>query len=75
MDPNSFDIHRRIDRHLAFGRGPNLRLGASLAGMEGRVVLGELLRRWTDRDIDCEATVLDHTSTPRGWKHLPVVAS
>ncbi|WP_200931358.1 cytochrome P450 [Frankia sp. R43] len=75
VGPDSFDIHRRIDRHLAFGCGSNLCLGTSPAGMEGRVVLGEVLWRWTDRDIDREGTVLDHTSTPRGWKCLPVVAS
>ncbi|EFC83600.1 cytochrome P450 [Parafrankia sp. EUN1f] len=74
-DPDSFDIHWRIDRHLAFGHGPNFCLGASPAGMEGRLALDEVLRRWTDWDIDYEGTVLHHTSTTTGWKRLPVVAS
>ncbi|MCK9904285.1 cytochrome [Parafrankia colletiae] len=74
-DPDTFDIHRRIDRHLAFGHGLHFCLGASLARMEGRVVLDEVLKRWTDWEVDRDNAVLDHTSTTRGWTNLPVIIS
>ena len=40
-----FDIHRRPDRHLAFGYGAHFCLGAALARMEGRVAVEEIYRR------------------------------
>ena len=40
-----FDIHRR-GGHLSFGQGLHFCLGASLARMQARVVLEELLKRW-----------------------------
>ena len=45
-DPDVFDIGRSPNRHLSFGRGgPHLCLGAHLARLEVRVVLGALARR------------------------------
>ncbi|HET6735569.1 MAG TPA: cytochrome P450, partial [Mycobacterium sp.] len=41
--PEVFDIRRRIDRHLAFGRGSHFCLGASLARVETRIALNGLL--------------------------------
>jgi cytochrome P450 len=42
-EPEVFDIRRRIDRHLAFGRGSHFCLGASLARLETRIALNGLL--------------------------------
>lgn len=72
---DAFDIHRRIDHHLAFGYGLHFCLGAALARMEGRVVLDEVLNRWTDWDVDYDSAALDHTSTTRGWLKLPIVTT
>lgn len=44
-DATGFDAGRGDTRHLAFGGGIHFCLGASLARLEGRVVLAELARR------------------------------
>ena len=56
-DPDRFDVHRRIRRHLAFGQGLHFCLGANLARLEVRVAFEELLAR-----IPC----YDLAETP-GW--------
>jgi cytochrome P450 len=74
-DADRFDIHRRIDHHLAFGYGLHFCLGAALARMEGRVVLDEVLSRFPDWEVDYDNAELDHTSTTRGWLKLPIITS
>ncbi|MET1002886.1 MAG: cytochrome P450 [Acidimicrobiia bacterium] len=74
-DADRFDIHRRIDHHLAFGYGLHFCLGAALARMEGRVVLDEVLTRFPDWEVDYDNAKLDHTSTTRGWLKLPIITS
>jgi cytochrome P450 len=71
-DPDRFDIHRTIDRHLAFGYGIHFCLGAALARLEGRVALDEVLQRFPTWEVDWENAVQAHTSTVRGWEKLPV---
>ncbi len=68
-----FDIHRRIDHHLAFGYGSHFCLGAALARLEGRVALDEVLQRFPSWEVDWDNAVQARTSTVRGWERLPVV--
>ena len=53
-DADRFDIHRDIGRHLSFGFGIHLCLGAALARLEGRVALDEVLNRFPDWQVDYE---------------------
>jgi len=71
-DPDRFDIHRNIGRHLSFGYGIHLCLGAALARLEGRIALDEVLNRFPEWEIDKDNAVQAHTSTVRGWEKLPV---
>ena len=68
-----FDIHRRIDHHLAFGYGLHFCLGAALARLEGRVALDEVLQRFPSWEVDWDNAVQARTSTVRGWERLPVI--
>ncbi len=74
-DGDRFDIHRNIDHHLSFGYGLHFCLGAALARLEGRVALDEVLRRWSDWDVDWDNAKQAHTPNVRGWERLPVVAT
>jgi cytochrome P450 len=74
-DPDHFDIHRRIDHHLAFGYGIHFCLGSHLARLEGRVALEEVLVRFPAWEVDWDNAVQAHTSTVRGWEKLPVRTS
>jgi cytochrome P450 len=74
-DGDSFDIHRKDGRHLTFGNGIHLCMGAALARMEGVIALEEVLNRIPHWDIDVDNARLSPTSTVRGWETLPVVTT
>jgi cytochrome P450 len=74
-DGDSFDIHREIGRHQAFGYGIHLCLGAALARLEGRVALDEVLSRFPEWEVDYDQARRAHTSSVRGWETLPVRTS
>jgi len=74
-DGERFDIHRKIDHHLAFGYGIHFCLGAALARLEGRVALDEVLKRFPSWEVDWDNAVQARTSTVRGWECLPVVTA
>lgn len=74
-DGDRFDIHRKIDHHLAFGYGLHFCPGAALARPEGRVALDEVLKRFPSWVVDWDNDVQARTSTVRGWERFPVVVA
>jgi cytochrome P450 len=71
-DADQFDIHRKFGHHLSFGYGANFCLGASLARLEGRVALDEMLNRFRDWDVDHDNAVMGSSTGVRGYDHLPI---
>ncbi|MCV7228986.1 cytochrome P450 [Mycolicibacterium komossense] len=70
-DGDEFDINREPRAHLGFSVGAHHCLGASLARLEGRVALEEILKRFPEWTVDLPNAVLSSTSTIRGWDCLP----
>ena len=50
-DPETLDVTRSHNRHVAFGFGSHFCLGAQLARLELRVMFEELLRRMPDWEL------------------------
>jgi cholest-4-en-3-one 26-monooxygenase len=71
-NPQTFDITRNPNPHLAFGAGgPHFCLGANLARMEIRVMFEHLLDRVPDIALDGEVQRLQ-SAFISGVKHIPV---
>jgi len=70
--PDQFDVRRRESAHLAFGHGIHVCLGASLARLEGRVALEEVLPRMPGYAIDTAGLVRVHSPNVRGYAHVPL---
>jgi len=71
-NPDSFDITRQPNPHIAFGGGgPHFCLGANLARMEIRVMYQHLLDRMPDIHQDGDVQRLQ-SAFINGVKHLPV---
>ncbi len=73
-DPDRFDITRQQNRHLTFGQGIHICLGAKLAREEGRVAVERLFARFPNLALDPSAAPewLD-AMVPRGTRRLPVL--
>ncbi|MEN8181630.1 MAG: cytochrome P450 [Myxococcota bacterium] len=73
-EAGSFRVDRQPNSHVAFGIGNHFCLGASLARLELRIMLDELLRRLPDLQL-APGTRPRYTESPfvRGIEELPVV--
>jgi len=73
-DPDRFDIRRRPNRHLAFITGIHVCLGASLARVEGRLAIGQLVQRFPKLRATGPGTRVP-LARFRGYAALPVAVS
>lgn len=73
-DAEQFRVDRAPNPHVAFGFGPHFCVGAALARLEGRVLLEELLDRWSTME---PAGTVARTASPiiAGLRRAPVVLS
>lgn len=71
---NELDVTRKINRHLAFGHGIHMCLGAPLARVEGDVAFTTLLRRMPNLrlNIPREDVQWNFTLSSQGLASLPV---
>jgi cholest-4-en-3-one 26-monooxygenase len=69
--PNTFDVGRTPNDHLAFGIGTHFCIGNSLARLEMRVMFEELLRRLPDIELAGPVERL-RSSFINGIKRMPV---
>jgi cytochrome P450 len=75
-DPDAYRIDREIgSKLLSFGSGAHFCLGAHLARMEAQVALTELFKRISGYDVDEANSVRVHSSSVRGFAHLPITVT
>jgi cytochrome P450 len=74
-DPNAYDITREdANRHVAFGKGIHVCLGAPLARVEGQVAFETLARRYPDLRLAVPTDELRWgTSFLRGFRQVPLL--
>jgi cytochrome P450 len=73
-DPDKFDLERDTRKHLAFGRGVHVCLGAPLARIEGQEIVKELLSKFPNikLSVDIDKLMWRKDVALRGLISLPV---
>ncbi|HEU4888429.1 MAG TPA: cytochrome P450 [Thermoanaerobaculia bacterium] len=71
-NPDTFDITRQPNRHLAFGLGTHFCFGAPLARAQARIGFGRLLEQLPNLQLANGLPDWSHTSFFRGLETLPV---
>ncbi len=72
--PDELEVARDLNRHIAFGQGIHVCLGAPLARLEGDIAFTTLLRRMPDLRLAVprESVTWRNSFNLRGLKSLPV---
>ncbi|CAI6048937.1 Cytochrome P450 CYP107DY1 [Paenibacillus sp. JJ-100] len=73
-EPDTFDITRKVNDHIAFGKGVHYCLGAPLARLEGEIAINALLHRLPEIRLNTDAELLEWRPGMiiRGLKAFPV---
>ncbi|MCM2996973.1 cytochrome P450 [Paenibacillus cellulositrophicus] len=73
-EPDTFDITRKVNNHIAFGKGVHYCLGAPLARLEGEIAINDLFRRLPDIRLNTDPLLLEWRPGMiiRGLKRLPI---
>ena len=71
-DPERFDAARAIDRHLGFGHGVHVCIGAHVARLEGVVLVQELLARFPAYDVVEGGLEREASELHVGWARMPI---
>lgn len=74
-NPDAFDISRPdADRHVAFGKGIHVCLGAPLARVEGQIAFETLIRRYPDLRLAVPGEEMKFANSfLRGFSKVPVL--
>lgn len=71
--PNEIDIDRKISSNLAFGWGSHRCPGNSIARLQMRISLEELLRRLDGLELaGADTNQISHSTVTRNWDKLPL---
>jgi cytochrome P450 len=73
VDPDRLDISRSPNPHLGFGYGAHYCIGAALARLEARVMIGTLVRRVPAARLQGAPLEWEDTLMIRGLKSLPIL--
>jgi cytochrome P450 len=71
-NPDTCNVTRKVGGTMTFGYGVHHCLGASLARLEGRIVLEEVLKRFPNWEVDEENARMTPGFLTRGWESMPV---
>ena len=73
-DPETLDLTREPNKHVAFGQAAHFCLGAPLARLEGQIALATLFRRFPDLRLaeSPESLRWRKSLIVRGLERLPV---
>lgn len=71
-DPERFDPARTIDRHLGFGHGVHVCIGAHVARLEGVVLVQELLARCPGYEVVEDGLAREVSEFHVGWARMPI---
>jgi len=72
LNPDSLDITRTPNRHIAFSQGNHFCLGAALSRLEAQCALEKLIQRFERLELDMNTAVRKASINLRGFESLPV---